>query len=215
MAAKPLFLCEDGSIVEDERECRGRVVDVLDGVLRVRVSKRLSGVLRHFPERYGIVLDRRGWAGLGEVVEALRRDFPWLREWHVRGIVLYDPKGRFEVSGGRIRARYGHSVDVSVEPLPGRPPRVLYHGTSYHNLPSIMRRGIVPMKRRLVHLTSSFEDAVDVGRRHGRVVVVFTVDTECLEERGLRVYRAGRNVYTVEWVPWECVRGYRVVSPGS
>ncbi len=183
--------------------------------MRVRVSKRLSGVLRHFPDRYGIVLDSRGWAGLREVVDALRRDFPWLKEWHVRGIVLYDPKGRFEISGGRIRARYGHSIDVNVEPLPGRPPRILYHGTSYENLDSILRWGLRPMRRRFVHLTSNFEDAVDVGRRHGRVVVVFSVDTGCLEEQGIRVSKAGRNVYTVEYVPRECIRGYRVASPGS
>ncbi|MEB3774161.1 MAG: RNA 2'-phosphotransferase [Desulfurococcales archaeon] len=210
-AARGLALCSDGRIVEDPGLCRGGVVEHLDPGSRVRLSKRMTLILRHDPWRYGISLDEGGWASLDELVNALRRDFPWVREWHVVGIIIHDPKGRFELRGGRVRARYGHSFRVEVEPFPGEPPEVLYHGTSLESLSSILSRGILPMKRVYVHLTDNISDAVETGRRHGRRVAVLMVSSRCLKRYGLRPRRVGKSVYIVERVPPECITVHRVV----
>jgi len=36
--------------------------------MRERVSKFLSGLLRHFPDKFGLTLDRYGWVELDKVV---------------------------------------------------------------------------------------------------------------------------------------------------
>ncbi len=181
----------------------------MDEQTRVRLSKKMTGLLRHYGPRYGLHPDREGWVPIRELVEALRRipGFEWVEERHVLEVVERDDKGRYEVSGGRIRARYGHSLPVEISYKPLRPlPRALYHGTTLQALQGIRSQGIQRMRRRWVHLSLSFEDAVATGRRHGSPVVVLEVDPYCLESRGLTVYSAGPRVAVVEWVPWECVR---------
>ncbi len=171
------------------------------------MSKRMAYVLRHNPAGYGVSIDDAGWVDIGELLSALRRDLPWVERWHIEAVALLDRKGRYEVRGGRVRARYGHSIPVKVEPLPGEAPRLLYHGTVRSRLGSILSKGILPMGRTLVHLSSDYSDAVSTGRRHGRDVVVLVVDVECLKARGLRPARKGKTIYTVEHVPPECIRG--------
>ena len=211
--ARDIYLCKDGSFTEDPDSCPGGVEDSLPGHMRERLSRMLSGILRHFPSDYGVSVDERGWAGIGEIVGSLRRlrSYSWVEEWHLRAIASLDPKGRFEVSGGKIRARYGHSIRVKVEPLSYEAPRTLYHGTSRDRLPSILERGIVRMKRLKVHLTENLGQALEVGRRHGDPVAV-SIDTGCLERKGLRAEQASKTVYTVDYVPPDCIRE---VVPGE
>lgn len=188
----------------------------MDGERRLRLSKLVSGILRHFPQEACVELDAEGWADVDALVEGVRRCwrgrelYQWVGREHVVALALLDPKGRFELSedGRRIRAAYGHSVRVGIPRRslsPEELPRRLYHGTVARALEGIAREGIKPMRRLMVHLTDRFEDAVETGLRHGRDVVVLAVDPRCLAEKGLRVYRAGRSVYLVAHVPPDCV----------
>jgi putative RNA 2'-phosphotransferase len=166
----------------------------------------MAGILRHFPEAYGVSVDSRGWASLDSLLSGLRSRYPWVKEWHVKAIALLDPKGRYEVKGNYIRARYGHSLPVEVEPISLDHPQILYHGTRFDRLSGIMERGILRMARRKVHLSSSPEEALEVAKRHGGEPVVLEVDTLCVEERGYKVVRASKTVYTTDYVPPECIR---------
>ena len=199
-----IVLCSDGSVREDDK-CD--VVDRISYADRVRVSKRMAYILRHNPSGYGLKADPHGWVPLDTFIEALRRDFPWITERHIEAIVKLDPKGRYEICCGRIRARYGHSFMVYVEPYPGPLPSILFHGTRMDNVIRIMNSGIKPMRRIHVHLTDNINDAIETGRRHGGVTVVLKIDVKCLVEKGLMPGRKGKSVYTVEWVPPECIRG--------
>lgn len=174
--------------------------------VRERVSKKMAGLLRHYGPKYGVTIDEEGWARISDVVRALRRMGFSVSERLVREIALSDPKGRYEVIGDRIRARYGHSLPVRIkyEPLENPPPR-LYHGTPARNLRSILARGLLPGKRLYVHLSATREQAVETGRRHGRPVVILSIDTACLARHGIPVYRASEQVYLAPRVPRDCI----------
>ncbi len=218
-AAKPIYKCiVCGEYVEEPVHCGKPAKLLLDPEKRVKLSKLMSALLRHIPWEAGLVLDRAGWVEVDELVRAIRerwrnRDaYQWVTGEHVVAVARLDPKGRFQVSadGRRIRASYGHSlrVELGYKPLsPGEAPPRLYHGTVEESAERIMVEGIKPMRRIAVHLTSRLEDAVETGARHGDKVVVLVVDTECLYRYGIRVYRAGRNVYLAEYVPPDCIAG--------
>ncbi|WP_252901185.1 RNA 2'-phosphotransferase [Vulcanisaeta sp. JCM 14467] len=76
-----------------------------------------------------------------------------------------DPKGRFEVRDGMIRARYGHnkSLNVDIRYDVDNEVSVLYHGTTKEALTRIMREGIKPMNRKYVHLVLDLRDAYEVA----------------------------------------------------
>ncbi len=219
---RPIYRCREGGFAEDPAECRMGGELLMTGEQRLRLSKLMSALLRHLPHEAGLRLDEGGWVEVSELVKGIRERWRnreaywWVTRDHVVAVALLDPKGRFQLSPDmrRIRASYGHSVRVELGYQPLQPrelPERLYHGTPRRNLASIMARGLLPMRRLMVHLSPDPRLAVEVGRRHGGDVVVLEVDPRCLAGRGVRVYRASRVVYLAERVPPECIR--RILEP--
>lgn len=166
-----------------------------------RLSKRMSLMLRHRPELGPITLDAEGFCDLDELVRALARTMPHVSDEDVLRVVATDAKGRFEVTGGRIRAVYGHSRRT--EPVAhdeAVPPARLFHGTSHRALASIMRDGLLPMRRQMVHLSTDVETAHLVGSRHDRDPIILAVDAQSAHEAGTRFYRATETTWLAERV---------------
>jgi putative RNA 2'-phosphotransferase len=167
----------------------------------VRLSKFLSLVLRHHPERIGLELDGGGWADVEELLEKSRQaDVPLTREL-LHQIVEENDKRRFALSpdGRRIRASQGHSIPVELELTPISPPELLYHGTAARALESIRRDGLTGRGRQHVHLSGDEETALAVGRRHGKPVVL-KVEAGRMERDGQRFYRSANGVWLTDEV---------------
>ena len=170
-----------------------------------KVSRFLSGLLRHFPHKFGIKVDENGWAKIEEVKAVLRRKYGVDRSF-IEKIVMNDDKGRFELDRERIRAKYGHTIPVNKEwSEKGRIPEKLYHGTNPKKLKSIMRLGLIPVKRLEVHLSRTVEEAVNVGKRHCRNPVVLEIDAKSMVEKGIKIRKKG-EVFTTDSVSPEFIR---------
>ena len=181
---------------------------VLNGACRERLSKFCSGALRHFPEDAGLELDAAGWTGWDDLAAAVERTYDWATERHLAAVVATDPKGRFErtgsdggADGGRIRAAYGHSVDVDLDAEPTPVPDTLYHGTAPRNVDPIRESGLRPMDRQQVHLSADVESAREVGARHADEPVVFAVDAAAMRAHGRTITKRGEATYTTDAVP--------------
>lgn len=204
----PVGRCPVHGFREGERCDCGRGTDrVLGGEPR----ERLSGLLRHFPDEYGVELDAAGWAKHGAVERVAADRYPWADADRVAAVAATDPKGRFETRDDEIRAAYGHSVDVDLDAgtgadaagpadgddVPGR----LYHGTAPGAVEAILEEGLRPMGRRAVHLSPDVETAREVGRRHADEAAVLAVDAARMLADGRRVSRRGPETYTADRVP--------------
>src|SRR5689334_8916997 len=124
---------------------------------RTQLSKLLSLILRHQPERHGLALDDEGFVSLEALLAAVRRERRWssVSEADLREVVATSDKQRFEIDGERIRARYGHSVPQKLTYAEIEPPEILYHGTAPRALPAIRAEGLQSMRRQYVHLSTS------------------------------------------------------------
>jgi len=176
---------------------------LLDDKTRVKLSKKMTYLLRH---KEGFV-DPEGWASLDSLVRELRKFFPWVSKEHVLEVISKDDKGRYELRGDKVRARYGHTVKYVRPTLEESYETLLYHGTSCEAARAILKEGIKPMKRNFVHLTTSLEEAIENARRKGKCIKVLIVDGECLRKRGIKIYKAGKHVRVCSYVPPECVVG--------
>lgn len=196
--------CQECGYFEGRCGCgKGRLL--MDGRERLRVSKFLSGLLRHYPGRFGVEVDRKGFARLEDVLRVLEERYG-VGEEHLRAIVALDRKRRFEICDGKIRARYGHSIDVDVRwSEESSVPERLYHATAPENVNSIMRHGILPMRRREVHMTETPEEALEVGMRHFKTPVLLEIAARRMARDGLEVRKKGR-VFTADAVPPQYVR---------
>jgi putative RNA 2'-phosphotransferase len=170
---------------------------------QVRLSKRLSLVLRHRPETAGLTLDANGWVPVAALLTALgiTRD-------ELDVVVAHNDKSRFVVEPGadgaeRIRAQQGHSrrVGVDLGLPPADPPAVLYHGTPAANVGAILAQGLRPRSRQHVHLSADVPTALVVGRRRAADVAVFEVSAGRMAAEGHLFHRSGNGVWLTAAVP--------------
>ncbi|MDQ3439476.1 MAG: RNA 2'-phosphotransferase [Planctomycetota bacterium] len=138
------------------------------------MSKFLSLVLRHEPQRIGIALDDAGWTDVDALLAAAAAHGNAFSRDELLHVVATNDKKRFALSddGTRIRASQGHSVSVELGYEAITPPETLYHGTATRFVESIRRDGLGPGERQHVHLSSTHDTAVTVGQRHGKPIVL-------------------------------------------
>ncbi|WP_371168805.1 RNA 2'-phosphotransferase [Aliiroseovarius sp. 2305UL8-7] len=159
-------------------------------------SKFLSRILRHEPELVGLSLGLGGWVLVDDLLRGIKRTGRTLKREELDRIVAESDKRRFTLSedGRRIRAAQGHSVDIDLELPEAVPPKMLYHGTASANLDAIWAEGLLPGRRRHVHLSPDVETAIKVGTRHGRPVVL-TVATGRMQSDGKAFWQADNGVW--------------------
>lgn len=64
--------------------------DEIEGVSRV-----LAGMLRHFPENYGVKMDPQGWVRIYSIVPAIRaqrRRYGWITPFHIEALAVTDQR---------------------------------------------------------------------------------------------------------------------------
>lgn len=170
----------------------------------VKISKFLTLVLRHKPERFGLSLDQQGWARVDQLVAAANRAGVSLNKERLQEVVRRSDKQRFALSGDgcRIRANYGHSVSVDLGLQPVKPPDVLFHGTAARFTEAIKKEGLRRGRRLYVHLSPDEPSAINVGRRHGKPTVL-VVSALRMYEKGFQFYRADSGIWLTDNVPPE------------
>ena len=168
----------------------------------VRISKRLSFVLRHRPDSIGLALDDAGWVDVDELLSALADAGSRLTRAELDAVVAGNDKQRFafDASGTRIRASQGHSVEVALGYRPATPPDVLFHGTVERFLPAILTEGLRPGRRHAVHLSPDVVTARTVGGRRGRPVIL-RVDAAAMVADGTAFTRSANGVWLTDAVP--------------
>ena len=168
----------------------------------IRISKCLSLILRHQPERVDLTLDGAGWVGVTELLEAVNRNGVSLTLDQLKHVVATNDKSRFAFSedGRRIRASQGHSVEVDLQYQSQVPPELLYHGTPERFLESIRATGLNKGQRHHVHLSPDAQTAAKVGQRRGRPVVL-TIRSGEMHRQGHVFYRSANGVWLVDRVP--------------
>jgi putative RNA 2'-phosphotransferase len=168
------------------------------------LSKTISHMLRHEPWLYELELDDEGWTSLSNLIDALRvMKHMWaeLNENDISHLIEISSKKRHELSNGKIRALYGHSVPGQFKKEKASPPDHLYHGTSPKILEVISREGLKPMNRQFVHLTIDIEMAKEVGNRKSSKPIILKINSKAAAEEGINFYRATEQVWLADLVP--------------
>ncbi|MCD6051640.1 MAG: 2'-phosphotransferase [Verrucomicrobia bacterium] len=167
-----------------------------------KLSKFLSLVLRHEPERIGITLDNAGWVPVIELIAACQKHGKSLTVTSLEEIVATSDKKRFAFSddGQRIRANQGHSVGVDLGLTPVPPPEILYHGTVEKFLPSIRSEGLRKGERHHVHLSKDETTAIKVGERRGQAIIL-KIAAGRMHAEGHPFFLSANGVWLTDHVP--------------
>lgn len=177
-----------------------------------RIGRMMAGILRHFPERFELQMDGRGWVDLEQFVESIKRSRQnygrWLRTEHIHALVETDEKGRYQIDGGMVRATYAHSVDVNLDDLPEATADHLYFPVAEEELDMVLETGLRPSDRNMIHLSATPEKAYSAGRVHMHDPIILEVDVGKANHGGNFIFRAGKSVYVTDAVEPECIGIY-------
>ena len=165
-----------------------------------RFSRWMAYVLRHNPERYGLQPDRHGFVDYDAFLQIAARRYPGLNAERLRELIESGGTARFEVAGGQLRARYGHSIPAEPVGPPVEPPTRLYHGADADRAEALLRDGLAPEDRRMLHLSQTADEALAIARRKTERPAVLHVDAEAAHRSGVAFYREGA-VYLADRIP--------------
>lgn len=170
----------------------------------IKFSKEISYALRHAPWEYELEMDENGFVDIQQLLLSINEENVYpkvIDKTDVFHVIEISDKKRFEVSGERIRAIYGHSFPMQIKYNEETPPAILYHGTAKRFLNSIMTEGLKPMSRQYVHLSADIETAMQVGKRRDSEPVILQIDTISALEAGIKFYHANNKVWLCKRMP--------------
>lgn len=167
------------------------------------ISKFLSLLLRHKPEKIGLTLDKNGWAIVEELINKSKKTGVLFSKEDLELIVKTNDKQRFAFNEDKtkIRASQGHSIqDVEILTETHTPPPFLYHGTVAKFITSIKEIGLQKMNRQHVHLSLDKETAIKVANRRGKPIIL-TINTDKMYKEGYLFYLSENGVWLTDNIP--------------
>jgi putative RNA 2'-phosphotransferase len=173
------------------------------------LSKLMAYILRHRPDEFGLVLDENGFISLKELLQAIGEEEGWsyVRRSHIAEVAYTSERERFEIQDERIRATDGHSLTHQIHYEPAAPPTILYHGTRHRAYPHILQRGLDPMGRQYVHLATSPELAMRIGKRRDPQPILLEIQARRASEEGVSFYQANPLIYLADHIPPSYING--------
>lgn len=157
-------------------------------------SKQLAYLLRHDPD---YDLEVGGWRLMSDLCQ-----YHSFSAEEITGIVDRDDKGRFEFNSEKtkVRALYGHSIEVDLLLQKQKPPQHLFHGTALKYVGSIRQNGLKSKARQYVHLTEDRNLALKTGSRHGQAVLL-VIDSQTMFNDGYDFYHTNNGIWLTSEVP--------------
>ena len=171
-----------------------------------KIGRTLAAILRH--GKFGLDMDAQGNVSLKDVMAKIRERNPrmnWLRARHIEALVETDPKGRYVISNGKIRATYGHTIPLDIRLDCEDVPDELFYPATPEEAEIILESGIFPSDRAMVHLSRGYRDAVRAGSVRTEDPVILVIDTGVCMELGSDIGRAAKTVYLCRSVPADAI----------
>ncbi len=166
----------------------------------IKLIYTMAHALRYDPGKYGLEPDAEGWVSFDDLIIAVRFERnAWvdLTRCDIEQLLNAMESDRFEIVGTRIRAVYGHSINLEKPPLIQNPPEALFHGTSADNVAEIMAKGLLRMSRRFVHLSSDLDWVLRFIANKERWIV-FRVLASVARHDGVPFRQANRHVWLAD-----------------
>ena len=172
---------------------------------REKLGKYLSYLLRHAPEKEGLLMGKDGYVVVNTLCQKLdisKDDLDWIVDNNNKKRYAYNEDETL------IRANQGHSIEVDVELKRVNPPHKLYHGTTFDILESLKKNGLMKMNRQHVHLSADQDTARTVGKRHskGKPPMILVIDAKLMHFNGYKIYLSDNGVYLIDHVPIDYIK---------
>lgn len=169
-----------------------------------RLSKEISYVLRHNPNKYNLSMDLEGYVLINNLLKGLNSNPKFQEEVTksmLENMIKHLDKERFYIKDDKIKALYGHTIMLKIKQEEVIPPNILYHGTTESAYLKIKEMGLNKMHRQYVHLAKEKSVALSVGARRTKNVVLLEIAAHTAYLEGIKFYTGGDDIYLADYIP--------------
>jgi putative RNA 2'-phosphotransferase len=169
----------------------------------------MSYVLGNRPYEYGLVPDSEGYIPLKDLLKAINEEpaMAYVRESHVREVLLHDRDGVFAVDGKRIRSNERRFSAAGEEQEYVAPPKILYKGIKRKAYPHVLKAGLLSGEKEYVVLTSTKELALRIARRYDQDPVILEIRARAAHDKGIPFYLFGGSLYLADSISVDFLTG--------
>ena len=170
----------------------------------IQLSKLLAYMLGRQPDEFGLVPEADGFIKVKELLRAINEEDGWrhVRRQHITEILLMVKNPSIEIKTDSIRAK---TRELLPRPTPPQNlPKLLYTCVRRKAHPVVLEKGIFPMGRSRVVLSSCSDMAQRMGRRKDPLPVLLTVNVQKMLDQGFVFHQLGSILYLTDSVPVGC-----------
>jgi len=173
------------------------------------LSRLMGYLLGNRPDEFGLVPDREGYITIKEFLKAIHGEpnMAYVRESHVREVLLHDRDGIFEIDGKKIRSTKRSFCPVGREKDLAPLPKILFKGVKRKAYPFILKSGLLPRSKEHVVMTKDRDLAIRIARRLDPKPVILEISAESATENGTIFYHFGDSLYLADRVPVQFISG--------
>jgi putative RNA 2'-phosphotransferase len=173
------------------------------------LSRLMTYMLGTRPDEFGLVPDRAGYITIKELLKAINEepDTRYVRESHIREVLLHDRDSIFEIDEKKIRSSQWSVCLKSKGKNPGPLPKILFKGVRKKAYPFILKAGLLPGSRDHVVLATNRDLAMRIARRLEQHPVLLEIRAGAAHEDGIRFYAFGGSLYLADEVPVQFISG--------
>ena len=172
-----------------------------------KLSKLLAYALGRNPDEFGLVPDGNGFVKIKELLRALHEEDGWtfVRKASLNEVLVSMVNPPVEVVEDRIRAcRRDH---LEERDYAADIPLLLYTCVRQRAYPHTLKKGVTPMGRKNVVLSSDADLALRLGRRFDPDPVLLTINVDQAHDRGCLFLKASRRLFLCRHIPEGSFRG--------
>jgi putative RNA 2'-phosphotransferase len=169
------------------------------------LSRFMLYMLAHRPDEFGLVPDQDGWLSFKEILRALHEEPGWgyVREVHLREVLMGKERSLFEWDGERIRA-----AERRWRLNPGEPatevPKILFVGVRRRAHAHAMEKGL--LSTGFLALSPDRGMALRVAGRRDPRPVILEIRTALAADEGVAFHAFG-NLFLASLIPPSCIAG--------
>jgi putative RNA 2'-phosphotransferase len=167
-------------------------------------ARFLKYILGLRPDEFGLVPDREGYVKIKELLKAIHEEEGWrsFRQANINEVMVSLPDPLFEISENRIRAKDTQQIPKRVSPE--NLPKLLFTCIRPKALHAILEKGILPMGRKQVILSSDINMAKRIGNRIHASPALLTVRVQNATQQGTLFLQTGENLFLARSIPVGC-----------
>lgn len=172
-----------------------------------QLAKFIFYMLGRRPDEFGLVPDTDGFVKIKELLKAICEEegLRYVRRFHIDEILITLPDPPIEISDNLVRVKSREHLPERVPAL--TPPKLLYTCIRRKAYPFVMDKGIFPLGRGHVILSSEKKLAEKIGKRIDQTPVLLTVQTHKSGNNGVIFFQAGDLLFISDTIPVGCYTG--------